>query len=289
MITVVGGTGRLGRLVAARLTADGQAVRVVGRSAPASPVAGAEFREADVRTSSTLPGALAGSEVVVSAVHGMDPRAGGSPAAVDRDGNRALIAAARAVGARVVLVSVIGASPDHPLELFRMKAAAEAALRSGAPGGAPDWTIVRASGFAEMWLDVFRSTGGRSGVPKVLGAGRNPVNVVSVDDVAVAVARAATDPALIGSVIEVAGEDLSLTELAALVTPPGRQPAHLPSALVSAVSTVLRPVRPGLSRVMRQTLEMERLPLGADAGPGHQAHPWLPLTPITHRSPPVRT
>ena len=178
-----------------------------------------------------------------------------------------------------MLVSVIGAGPDHPLELFRMKAAAEEALRSRAPAGTPDWTIVRASGFAEMWLDVFRQTGGRSGVPKVLGAGRNPVNVVSVDDVAVAVARAVTDPALAGRVIEVAGEDLSLTELAALVTPPGRQPGHLPTALVSALSTVLRPVRPGLARVMRQTLEMERLPLRADAAPGHEAYPWLPHTP----------
>jgi uncharacterized protein YbjT (DUF2867 family) len=281
VITVVGGTGRLGRRVTGRLTAEGRRVRVVGRSEPETPVAGAEFAAADVRRPESLASAVAGSAVVVSAVHGMDPSAGESPAEVDRDGNLALITAARAVGAHVVLVSVIGARADHPLELFRMKAAAETALRSNAPSAGADWTIVRASAFAEMWLDIFRSTSGRSGVPKVMGPGRNLVNVVSVDDVAVAVARAVTDPSLRGRVVEVAGEDLSLTELAALVTAPGRQPAHVPAAVVAALSTVLRPVRPGMARVLRQTLDLERLPLRVDATPGHEAYPWLPHTPIT--------
>ena len=280
MITVVGGTGRLGRLVSARLIADGRTVRVVSRRAPTSPVPGAELVAADVRDPSTLPAAVAGSDVVVSAMHGMDPNAGESPADVDRDGNRALVAAARAAGADIVMVSIIGAAPDHPIELFRMKAAAEATLQGGLDGAAPDWTIVRAAAFAEMWLDLFRSTAGASGVPKVMGPGRNQVNFVSVADVAVAVARAATDPTLRGHVIEVAGEDLSPTELAGFVTVPGKHPAHLPTPVVWAVGTLLRPVRPGLARVARQTLLMERVPLRADAAAGHAEYPWLPLTPV---------
>ena len=139
---------------------------------------------------------------------------------------------------------------------------------------------MRASAFAEMWLDIFRSTSGRSGVPKVMGPGRNLVNVVSVDDVAVAVARAVTDASLRGHVVEVAGEDLRLTELAALVTAPGRQPAHVPAPVVAVFSTVLRPVRPGMARVLRQTMDLERLPLRVDAAAGHAAYPWLPHTPI---------
>jgi uncharacterized protein YbjT (DUF2867 family) len=280
MITVVGGTGRLGRLVCARLVAAGEQVRAIGRSAPATPVPGVEFVAADVRDPSTLPAAVAGSDVVVSAMHGMDPNAGESPADVDRDGNRALVAAARGAGADVVMVSIIGAAPDHPIELFRLKAAAEATLRRRPDGAAPDWTIVRAAAFAEMWLDLFRSTAGASGVPKVMGPGRNLVNFVSVTDVAVAVARAATDATLRGQVIEVAGEDLSPTELAGFVTVPGRHPAHLPTPVVWAVGTLLRPVRPGLARVARQTLLMERIPLRSDPAAGHAEYPWLPLTPV---------
>ena len=280
MITIVGGTGRLGRIVTARLVGAGERVRVVGRSAPTTPVPGAEFVAADVREPSTLPVAVDGSTVVVSAMHGMDPRAGESPAEVDRDGNRALIAAARSSGAAIVLLSVVGVGADHPIELFRMKAAAEAALREGLAQGAPDWTIVRASAFAELWLDLFRATSGRSGVPTVMGPGRNPVNFVSVEDVAVAVARAAVDPSLRGRIIEVGGEDLSPTALAALVTGPGAQPRHIPTGVVWAIGTLLRPVRPALARVARQTLVMERVSQSYDATPGHDRYPWLPRTPL---------
>ncbi|GGM83563.1 nucleotide-diphosphate-sugar epimerase [Terrabacter tumescens] len=281
MITVVGGTGRLGRLVIARLVAQGLPVRAAGRSAPVTPVPGAEFVAADVRDPASLPPALAGSRVVVSAVHGMDPAAGESPATVDRNGNRNLVRAARETGADIVLVSIVGARDDHPIELFRMKAAAEAALVEEAAAYGLGWTIVRATAFADMWLDLFRSTAGRSGVPKVLGRGRNPVNFVAVDDVAVAVARACTDPSLHGQVVEVAGEDLTETALAGLVTRPGRRPAHIPTPVVWAVGNVLRPVRPGLARVARQALLMERVPMRADPVPGHQQHPWLPLTPVS--------
>ena len=280
MITVVGGGGRLGRLVCARLVADGRPVRVVGRRAPATPVPGAEFVAADVRVPETLAAAVVGSDVVVSAIHGMDPNAGESPAAVDRDGNRNLVTAARSGGAHIVLVSVIGAHLDHPIELFRMKAAAEAMLRDAPAGDSPDWTIVRASAFAEMWLELFRSTANASGTPRVLGRGRNPVNFVAVDDVAAAVARACVDPSLRGRIVEVAGENLSETELAALVTPPGHQPGHVPTAAVWAMGAVMRPFRPGLARVARQTLAMERVPLAVDPGPGHAEYPWLPRTPI---------
>lgn len=281
MITVVGGTGRLGRLVTARLVAEGHSVRVVARSAPGTPMAGAEYVAADVRRPASLPSALTGSSVVVSAMHGMDPAAGQTPSEVDRDGNRNLIHAACDVGADIVLVSIVGAREDHPIELFRMKAAAEAALLDAADHRGARWTIVRATAFADLWLELFRSNAGRSGVPKVMGPGRNPVNFVAVDDVAVAVARAATDASLRGRAVEVAGEDLSETALAGLVTAPGKHPAHIPTPAVWVVGNVLRPFRPSLARVARQTLAMERLPMGTDAGPGHAEHPWLPRTPIS--------
>lgn len=279
MITIVGGTGLLGRVVAARLLEDSHRVRVVARHEPATPVPGAEFIAADVRAPETLPAALRGSEVVVSAMHGMDPNAGQSPASVDRDGNRALIAAARAIGADLVLMSIVGAAPDHPIELFRRKAEAEAMLRD-ARDGAADWTIVRSSAFAEMWLGMFRAMAGKSGVPKVMGPGRNPINFVSAHDVAAAVARAAGDRSLRGKVIEVTGENLSMTDVAALVTPAGKVPGHLPTAVIRVMGIALQPVRPGMARILRQTLAMEQTPLKSDPGPVHAEYAWLPHTPI---------
>ena len=82
--------------------------------------------------------------------------------------------AARAATADMVLVSVFGATAGHPMELFRMKAAAEDNLRtSGVP-----WTIVRASGFLELYLDLMRRTAGGSGRPLVFGRGDGAPNSI---------------------------------------------------------------------------------------------------------------
>jgi NADH dehydrogenase len=68
--------------------------------------------------------AVQGAQVVVSAVHGFAGAGRVTPATVDRDGNARLVAAAQRAVAEMVLVSVIGAGRQHPIELFRMKAEA---------------------------------------------------------------------------------------------------------------------------------------------------------------------
>jgi uncharacterized protein YbjT (DUF2867 family) len=276
MIVVVGGTGRLGHLVAEHLQHDGEQVRVVARHSDrdAHPLPGVELVSADVRDPRTLTAALAGAHVVVSAVHGLDPSAGQSPAAVDRDGNANLVRAAVDAGAAVVLVSIVGAAPNSPLEIARMKWEAEEQLRaSGAP-----WTVVRATAFLEMWTELLGTTATRSGVPVVFGRGTNPVNFVPVHRVALAVARAATDPSLRGEVIEVGGpENLTLTELATRVSG-GRPPRHVPRAVLRAVSVLAAPVRPGQARLVRQALAMDSTPLTFDAGPTLEQYPWLRST-----------
>jgi NADH dehydrogenase len=283
MIAVIGGTGRLGRLVTARLVEEGEQVTVVARSAPQVRVPGAHFVAADLRDPSTLPAALDGADVVVAAAHGMDPGKGESPAEVDRDGNIGLIDVAKVRGADVVLVSVVDASADHPLELFRMKWAAEQHLRaSGVP-----WTIVRASAFAEMWVEMLRGSAHDGKGPQVFGDGDNPINFVSVQDVAVAVARAATDATLRGQVIAVGGDDLTLNELAHLVRPE-TPPRHVPRAVLQVMGQVARPVRPSLARLARTALVMDRADLRFDAAASRTAYPWLPRTSVrelVHRAP----
>jgi uncharacterized protein YbjT (DUF2867 family) len=276
VIAVVGGTGRLGRLVVTRLLDEGAGVRAVARhvgQAEDLRARGAELVTADVRDTGSLRSALDGTDVVVSAVQGLTGGRGVSPASVDRDGNAHLVEVAEQVGADVVLVSVVGASPDSPMELFRMKWAAEQNLRASRVR----WTIVRAAAFAELWLEVLR---GRSGRPQVLGRGTNPMNFVSVGDVATAVARAATDPTLRGAVVEVGGpRDYTLTELAGVVS--GAAPRHVPRLALRAASVLARPVSPQAARLAATALVMDTRPgLAFDARPAHAAYPWLPFTPI---------
>ena len=148
--------------------------------------------QGDLRDRTSVAAAVDGATTVVAAAHGFVGPRGISPATVDRDGNIRLIEAARAVGAHVVLLSVVGASPDSPMELFRMKYAAEQHLFAGDASS----TIVRATAFTELWIRIMRETAARGGRPLVFGRGRSLVNFVSVADVAALVDHVVGDPTL---------------------------------------------------------------------------------------------
>ncbi|MEP7034226.1 MAG: SDR family oxidoreductase [Dermatophilaceae bacterium] len=285
MILVAGGTGLLGRLVVARLIDAGRSVRVLTRD----PVAandlvdsGVELVTGDVRDPGSLGPALSGVSTVVTAVHGLAGPGGVTPETVDREGNRNLINAA-ALGAQpaeVILVSTVGASPNHPMELFRMKWAAEEHLRtSGLP-----WTIVRSNAFIQTWVELLRQTAGTSGRPRVFGRGDNPINFVWAQDVADAVVRSAVDPAVRGQVIEVGGPgDLTLNQLARMVQGSmGSSGAlhHVPRPALRAMGVLARPFNPTMARLARASVVMDTCDLTFDAGASTRAYPWLSCTPI---------
>ena len=256
---MVGGGGRLGQQVVANLRARGEQVRVVVRDAErARRTLGndAEVVGADVRSPAALRPALQGATVVVSAVHGFLDGRGAGPADVDERGNANLIDAARTAGADVVLVSVVGASPTSPADLFRAKFAAEQRLRASGV----DWTIVRASAYLETWLHILTTTAGTSGRPLVFGRGNAPIAFVSTSDVAGVVADAATDPGLRSQLLEVAGSPLTMNELAgALQAARGWTGSvrHLPRPVLRAMSVLARPVRPAFARQNQMALAMD--------------------------------
>lgn len=241
MILVVGGTGRLGRLVVTDLLARDLPVRILTRNLTTGgePRQGVERVTGDIRHPADIARAMEGVEVVVSAVQGFAGKGRASPASVDRQGNINLIDAAAHRHAHVVLMSVIGASPDHPMDLFRAKWAAEQHLQAA---GTP-WTIVRSSAFVETWAELLQRA-------PVFGKGDNPINFVSVLDVAAAVQLAATDPTVRNRIIEVAGpENVTLNDLAARIRPVGgesRRVRHVPRVVLRAMAPLSRLPRAGL-------------------------------------------
>ena len=217
MILVAGGSGRLGTLLVRRLVARGAVVRVLTRAKARVahfadlPV---EIVEGDVRGASDVRRAMDGAHAVVSAIHGFTGPRGVSPATVDRNGNRHLVDAAVRAGATVILVSVVGAAHDSPMELFRMKHAAEQHLRASGMA----WTIVRSTAFLETWIELLAQTADRTGRVVMFGRGDNPINFVSVDDVAEVVDRAMADPNARGETIEVGGpENITFSQLASAI------------------------------------------------------------------------
>lgn len=243
MILVAGGTGRLGTLVVTQLVHGGAPVRVLTRE-PARAAhlrsTGAEVARGDVRYRASVERAMDGVTTVVSAVHGFTGPGRVTPNSVDRDGNANLVAAAASARADVVLVSVTGADPDSPMELFRAKYAAEQNLRASSV----PWTIVRATAFAELWAEIMTK-------PIVFGHGNNPINFVSVNDVAAAVTRAATSTELRGQIIEVAGPDnLTFNQLAALLQELRGEHGpirHIPRPLLRAMAPFARQARAAIA------------------------------------------
>ena len=290
MILVAGGSGRLGTLIVRRLAARSLCVRVLTRdrkrTAHLEPD-GVEVIEGDVRERSSVDGAMVGVSTVVSAIHGFGDIGHVSPASVDRDGNRNLVTAAAAAKATVVLMSIVGASAEHPLDLFRMKYAAEQHLRaSGTP-----WTIVRATAFAEFWLDLLDQTAGPSGRPVIFGRGINPINFVSVSDVAALVERVVVDSSARGETFEIGGpKNVSFNELAAsLQRAAGRTapPRHIPRPMLRLLAAVLGPVWPNRARQMRAAIAMDTMDLTFAPTDLHRRFPELPVTSLadilTHR------
>lgn len=284
MILIAGGTGRLGTLVVHRLADRGLDVRVLTRDPRRAAHLDdrAQVVTGDVRDTTEVASAVAGVEVVVSAIHGFVGPGDVSPATVDRDGNANLTDAAKTAGAALVLMSVVGAAADSPMELHRMKHAAERyAMSSGVPT-----TIVRASAFMELWVDLLRQTAARSGHPLVFGRGDNPINFVSVADVAGLIDKVVTEPGSRGKTLEIGGPDnLSLNQLAAAVqSADGRtgSPRHVPPAMLWLTANTIGRFKPELARQTRAALAMDRNDLNFDATPIRHLYPSLPNT--SHRS-----
>jgi uncharacterized protein YbjT (DUF2867 family)/ketosteroid isomerase-like protein len=154
-----------------------------------------------------------------------------------RDANLTLIRAATAADVRhLVLVSVLGAAPDHPMSLHRAKCAAKQALQASGL----QWTILRPAAYLETWIAIIGVKLADSGQALVFGPGRNPVNFVSVDDVTAVIDLAVHDPSLRGQLMQVER----------LITVSGKPGCtrHIPLPLLRTMSLLARPVAPAFAR-----------------------------------------
>jgi uncharacterized protein YbjT (DUF2867 family) len=149
-----------------------------------------------------------------------------------------------------VYVSILGASPDAAPEFVRIKYETEEYLRnSGMP-----WTILRPAAFMEVWAEMIGGPIIRGEKTMVFGNGDNPVNFVSADDVAAFVVLGIQDPRAGGQLLTIGGpENFTLDQVVDLFSravhaEPKVQKTPVP--MMKALSGVLGPFNPGLSRQM---------------------------------------
>jgi uncharacterized protein YbjT (DUF2867 family) len=282
MILVAGGTGTLGTEVLRLLLARGLHVRVLTRDphrADHLKSQGVEIVVGDVRDAAAAANATAGIETVVSAVQGFVGTGGVSPANVDHLGNRNLIRAAEATGvSHFVLMSVVGAAPNHRMELFRMKYLAEQELQASRLA----WTIIRATGFMELWAALIGAPLLKGRKTTIFGRGDNPINFVSAHDVARFVELAVVDPNLRGVAIDVGGpENLTCNHIAQIfVERSGGKTSvsHVPLPVMRLMAVLLRQLKPDLARQIQSGVVMDTEDMRFDAGQTRRRYESIPVT-----------
>jgi uncharacterized protein YbjT (DUF2867 family) len=283
MILIVGASGRLGSEVAEQLLAQGKAVRALTRT----PLTlahlkqqGAEVVSGDLRNSASLLTACQGVEQVVAAAHALVGKGDNNPRTVDDAGNRQLIDAARAAGVKhFVFVSVRGASPDSPLEFFRIKYRTEEYLRTSGLS----FTILRPSAFMDLWVELIGQPLVEQGKTTIFGHGTNPINFVAVEDVARVVGIALEDARTRNRVIEVGGpENLTLNQVAEICERASRRKAktrHIPLPMMHIMALLMQPINPALSRQIHAGIYMDTADLRFDMTETARAF-GIQLTPL---------
>lgn len=261
MILLAGGTGTLGALVVQSLTARGLGVRVLTRDPRRADHLKHDLVEVvvgDVRDAAAMERAMSNVQVVISAIQGFSGQGSDSPRTVDFQGNVNLIRAAqRAQVEHFILVSVQGAALDHPMELHRMKYQAEQELQESGLS----WTIIRPTASMETWVQLIGAPLVKTGRTVIFGRGVNPINFVSMLDVARVVERVLAEPNLRGTIIEVGGpENLSFEQVLKVVASETGRPSRavrVPPGVLRVMAAILPRLNPTLARQVQAALVMD--------------------------------
>jgi uncharacterized protein YbjT (DUF2867 family) len=282
MILLAGGTGTLGGVLVRTLQEAGMPFRVLTRNshrAAALKEAGLDVAIGDVGNPADLAPALSGCTAVVSAISGFGPQSGSTPSAVDRDGNINLMEAAEHAGVgQFIHFSMHGASSSHPMELARMKFAAEQRLLAGSL----EWTVLRPTTILETYAAIMGESLRKSGIAVVFGRGDRPVNFVSALDLAAAVVFALRGR-LKNQAVDVGGPDnMPLNELAALLIARngGGRAIHFPLPLLRAAAAGARFVAPPWGRVLGGAVHLAAADMSFQAAAERTRLPGVPFTPV---------
>lgn len=255
IVLVVGASGALGRPTVQALLARGVAVRGLCRHPQAAAdlaAAGAEIVAGDLTDRASIERALSGVTHVLAAAHGLLGRGRWRSEAVDDAGHRALIDAARAAGVRrFVYTSALLAAPDGPIDFGRTKHALEQAVMASGMASA----ILRPTAFMEHHVHAFNGLNVLNrGKAQHVGPGTKRRNFVAASDVAQFAVRALLDDPLPFTRLDIGGPDhASNTEVAALYARLAGRPlkvSHLPAGVARAMSVLVRPLHPGMARLM---------------------------------------
>jgi NADH dehydrogenase len=225
LVTVIGGSGFIGRYVVRLLAKQKHRIRVAVRHPnealflkPMGDVGQVQLLPTNIRNASSVARAVDGADAVINLVGILQPGGHQDFQSVHVDGAEAVAKAAAAAGVRrLVQLSAIGADRRAESAYARTKGEGEAAVRDAFPGA----TILRPSivfGAEDEFFNRFASMARTAPALPLIGGGKTLFQPVYVCDVAEAIARAATQYGLAGQTFELGGPKVySFKEILELV------------------------------------------------------------------------
>lgn len=285
-VTVIGGSGFIGRYVVKRLAEHRAVVVVASRHgsdalflAPMGDVGQIALMDADFGDEARLKTALEGVESVVISAGILFEHGKQRFDLVHHQGPALVARLAAATGAkRLVFISAIGADPASPSAYGRSKAAGEAAVRAAFPGA----TILRPSLVFGPEDDFFNRFAGMARVAPALpliGGGTTRFQPVYVGDVADAVMAALDRDDAPSKTFELGGPRVStfreLMQLLLKEVGRKRMLVSVPAGLLSLPAAVMEWLpNPPLTRDQLRLLERDNV-----VAPGTPGLAQLGITP----------
>ena len=212
LVTVVGGTGFIGRHTVRQLAKAGWRIRVAVRNPSLAyamrlhgDVGQIDVVQVNVRNPASLRRAMQGATAAVNLVGVLYESGRQGFQAVHAMGAKNVAEAAKAEGvSRFVQMSALGADANSPSKYARTKAEGEAAVRAVYP----DAVIVRPSvvfGPEDGFFNKFAAMASISPVLPLIGGGHTKFQPVFVGDVARALAKLVSLPEAAGGTFELGG------------------------------------------------------------------------------------
>ncbi|MEM9740784.1 MAG: complex I NDUFA9 subunit family protein [Pseudomonadota bacterium] len=212
LVTLIGGSGFIGRYAARALVNAGWRVRVACRRPNvaqdvrvAGPPGWVDLIQANVRNTESLERAMEGSDAVVNLVGILFESGKQTFSSTQADGAKTVARVARDMGIkRFVQMSAIGADPEGRAAYARTKAAGEAAARDAVPGA----VILRPSivfGPEDQFFNRFAELARFAPALPAIGGGKTRFQPVYAGDVADAIVGAVEREDATGKTYELGG------------------------------------------------------------------------------------
>jgi NADH dehydrogenase len=234
LVTVIGGSGFLGRYIVQQLAEAGYRVRVVVRHPdtslflkPLGSLGQIQIIAGNIATGAGIAHAFAGASAGINLVGILDEKSGQRFTDVQASGatKAARAAAASGIG-HYVQMSAIGADAASAIPYARSKGEGEAGVRAAIPSA----VILRPSlviGPEDQFLNRFAAMARMAPLLPVI-AGDSRFQPIFVQDVAAATLAALTNPAAGGQIYELGGaEVLSFRDIMTMINTETRQNCRL--------------------------------------------------------------